>query len=77
MTNYPAKFYAADDDLADRVGYTAALGMVLLGAAETIRAAKVSCLGTCGETKLGLAASLIAGGGLVAYMYLRKAKVIY
>jgi len=74
MTNYPAKFYAADDDLADRVGYTAALGLVVLGAAETIRA--MPRIGS-GDLKLGLAASLIAGGGLVAYMYLRKAKVIY
>jgi len=74
MTNYPAKFYAADDDLADRVGYTAALGMVVLGAAEVVRPARD---GPDGHKYLGLAASLIAGGGLVAYMYLRKAKVIY
>jgi hypothetical protein len=44
-----------------------------LGAAEVVRPAR----GIAASKPYALAASLIAGGGLVAYMYLRKAKVIY
>ena len=45
----------------------------VLGAAEVVRPAR----GIAASKPYALAASLIAGGGLVAYMYLRKAKVIY
>jgi hypothetical protein len=75
MKNYPKEFYAKEDKMIHKVGYTAALGMMGIGVVELLHGGYYAIQGKGGNLGLGIVTTI--AGGIVAYEYLREAKVVY
>lgn len=78
MENYPAKFYKAEKGKPLHViGYTIALGLMGVGAAETAHGVWYGMKGQGSTMGYALGPILIGAGGVAAWSYLKYAKVLY
>jgi hypothetical protein len=77
MKNYPKLFYETETKPIHKVGYTLALAMMGIGALETAHSIPYIIKGQSDITGMTLGPIGIVAGGVVAYSYLKEAKVIY
>jgi len=77
MKNYPKIFYETETKPIHKVGYTLALAMVGIGALETAQSIPSIVKRESDITGITLGPIGIVAGGVVAYSYLKEAKVIY
>ena len=77
MKNYPKLFYETETKPIHKVGYTLALAMMGIGALETAHSIPYIIKGQSDITGMTLGPFGIVAGGVVAYSYLKEAKVIY
>tara|TARA_B100001094_G_C18158333_1_gene787798 strand:- start:1461 stop:1694 length:234 start_codon:yes stop_codon:yes gene_type:complete len=77
MKNYPKIFYETETKPIHKVGYTLALAMMGIGALETAHSIPYIVKGESDITGMTLGPIGIVAGGIVAYSYLKEAKVIY
>ena len=77
MKNYPKIFYETETKPIHKVGYTLALAMMGIGALETDHSIPYIVKGESDITGMTLGPIGIVAGGIVAYSYLKEAKVIY
>lgn len=77
MKNYPKIFYETETKPIHKVGYTLALAMMGIGALETAHSIPYIVRGESDITGMTLGPIGIVAGGIVAYSYLKEAKVIY
>ena len=77
MKNYPKLFYEKEDKPLHKIGYTLALALMGVGALETARSIPHIIKGHSDIEEATLGPLGIVTGGIVAYSYLREAKVIY
>ena len=77
MKNYPKIFYETETKPIHKVGYTLALAMVGIGVLETAHSIPYIVKGESDITGMTLGPIGIVAGGVVAYSYLKEAKVIY
>ncbi len=77
MKNYPKIFYETETKPIHKVGYTLALAMMGIGVLETAHSIPYIVKGESDITGMTLGPIGIVAGGIVAYSYLKEAKVIY
>jgi len=77
MKNYPKLFYEKENEPLNRVGYAIALCMMGIGALETAQSIPSIIKRESDITGMTLGPIGIVAGGVVAYSYLKEAKVIY
>ena len=77
MKNYPKIFYETETKPIHKVGYTLALALVGIGVLETAHSIPYIVKGESDITGMTLGPIGIVAGGVVAYSYLKEAKVIY
>jgi hypothetical protein len=77
MKNYPKEFYAKEKKPIHVIGYTVALGMMGIGAAETVHSLPYIVKGESNLIGIVLGPIGIVAGGVVAFAYLKKAGVVY
>lgn len=77
MKNYPKEFYAKEKKPIHIIGYTVALGMMGIGAAETIHSLPYIVKGESNLIGIVLGPIGIVAGGVVAFAYLKQAGVVY
>ncbi len=77
MKNYPKIFYETETKPIHKVGYTLALAMMGIGVLETAHSIPYIVKGESDITGMTLGPIGIVAGGVVAYSYLKEAKVIY
>jgi hypothetical protein len=77
MKNYPKIFYETETKPIHKVGYTLALAMMGIGALETAQSIPSIVNRESDITGMTLGPIGIVAGGVVAYSYLKEAKVIY
>jgi hypothetical protein len=77
MKNYPKIFYETETKPIHKVGYTLALAMMGIGILETAHSIPYIVKGESDITGMTLGPIGIVAGGVVAYSYLKEAKVIY
>ena len=75
MKNYPAEYYASEKSPIHLAGYTLALGMMAVGAVETIQSVYAKM--TNGNSNMILGPAVLVAGGATAYLYLKEAGVVY
>ncbi len=76
ITKYPKRYYATEDKLIHRVGYTVALGMMAIGVAETLHSLKYIAKGQSSNVGMLLGPATIFCGSTVAALYLAEADVL-
>ncbi len=77
VTNYPKLFFEQESKLIHKVGYSVALAMMTIGLAETVHSLPYIIKKESYPVGMALGPVGIAAGSIVAYLYLREAKVIY
>lgn len=77
MKNYPKEFYAKEKKPIHIIGYTVALGMMGIGAAETVHSLPYIVKGESNLIGIVLGPIGIVAGGVVAFAYLKQAGVVY
>ncbi len=77
VTNYPKLFFEQESKLIHKVGYSVALAMMTIGLAETVHSLPYIIKKESSPVGMALGPVGIAAGSIVAYLYLREAKVIY
>ena len=77
MKNYPKLFYEKENKPLHKIGYTIALCMMGIGALETAHSIPYIVRRESDITGMTLGPIGIVAGGIVAYSYLKEAKVIY
>lgn len=77
VTNYPKLFFEQESKLIHKVGYSVALAMMTIGLAETVHSIPYMVKKESSPVGIILGPAGIAAGSLVAYLYLREAKVVY
>lgn len=77
MKNYPKMFYATEKKPIHIIGYTLALGMMVVGAAETVHSIPYIVKGESNRVGMILGPAGIIAGGVVAGLYLKEAGVMY
>lgn len=75
MKNYPAEYYANEKSPLHLAGYTLSLGMMAVGALETIHGIYYKIKD--GESNMILGPAVLVAGGATAYLYLKEAGVVY
>lgn len=76
ITKYPKKYYATEDKLIHRVGYTVALGMMAIGVAEMVHSVKYIRRGQSSTVGMLLGPVTAFCGSTVAALYLAEADVL-
>ena len=77
ITKYPKRYYATEDKLIHKVGYTVALGMIAIGLAETVHSIKYIRKGQSSTVGMLLGPATAFCGSTVAGLYLMEADVLY
>jgi lysozyme family protein len=77
MQNYPAEFYSKETNFVHRAGYTLALALMGIGVLESAQSIPHILKGDSSPMSMALGPVVVACGGVVAYAYLREAKVLY
>jgi len=77
LRNYPKEFYAKEDKMIHKVGYTIALGMMAIGTLETLHSIPYTIKGQSDLVGKILGPSGIVLGGILASLYLKEAGVVY
>jgi succinate-acetate transporter protein len=76
ITKYPKRYYATEDKLIHKVGYTVALGMMAIGVAETLHSLQYIRKGQSSTVGMLLGPATAFCGSTVAGLYLMEADVI-
>ncbi len=76
ITKYPKKYYATEDKMIHRVGYTVALGMMAIGVAEMVHSVKYIIRGQSSTVGMLLGPVTAFCGSAVAGLYLMEADVL-
>lgn len=76
ITKYPKKYYATEDKLIHKVGYTVALGMLAIGLAETVHSVKYIRRGQSSTVGMLLGPATAFCGSTVAGLYLMEADIL-
>jgi hypothetical protein len=77
ITKYPKRYYATEDKLIHKVGYTVALGMMVIGLAEAVHSIKYIRKGQSSTVGMLLGPVTAFCGSTVAGLYLMEADVLY
>ena len=76
IMKYPKKYYATEDKMIHRVGYTVALGMMAIGVAETLHSLQYIRTGQSSTVGMLLGPVTAFCGSTVAGLYLMEADVL-
>lgn len=77
ILSIPKKYYATEDKMIHKVGYTVALAMMSVGVIETLHSLPYIIKGQSNLTGITLGPIVIACGGVAAVAYLKEAGVDY
>ena len=77
MKNYPAEYYAKEKKPLHLIDYTLALGLMGIGALETIHSIPWILKGESSPIGMTLGPATIVLSGLIAGGYLMEAGVVY
>lgn len=77
ILSIPKKYYATEDKMIHKVGYTVALAMMGVGVIETLHSLPYIIKGQSNLTGITLGPIVIACGGVAAVAYLKEAGVDY
>lgn len=72
----PEKYYRTEDKPIHKLGYTLALGMMIVGGAETLHSIPYMLRGESDLTGKILGPMGILAGGYMAYLYLNEAGLV-
>ena len=72
----PEKYYRTEKKSIHKLGYTLALGMMIVGGAETIHSLPYTLRGESDLTGKILGPMGILAGGYMAYLYLNEAGLV-
>tara|TARA_R110002096_G_scaffold42429_1_gene114457 strand:- start:1029 stop:1262 length:234 start_codon:yes stop_codon:yes gene_type:complete len=77
MRNYPKEYYAKEDKLIHKAGYTMSLLLMGVGLLESAHSLPYIIKGESKFSSMILGPVVIISGGIAAYSYLKDAEIIY
>jgi hypothetical protein len=76
LLTLPKKYYRTEDKPIHKLGYTLALGIMIVGGAETLHSLPYTLRGESDLTGKILGPMGILAGGYMAYLYLNEAGLV-